>query len=318
MSDIIEKINKALKKDVAFTGKTKRDKVESLSTGLLSLDYALGVGGLPKGRIIDLNGLPSVGKSSLCLHMIAVAQQQGIKCAFIDAEYSFVTKHAQIFGVATDELVVVQPDSGEEAFETLELLLNEGYGFIVIDSVSALSPRSEIEAEIGKPTMGGQARLISQGLRRVNGLISKNKAVVLFINQLRKNIMGGPFNQYTVSGGMALHFYTSIRMELKREGKLELGPKHVGNKIKIKITKNKVAEPDKTCYIEHMFGDGFTDDANILEIATDAGIVIRQGNSYMYEDTKLGTGKEKSSEFIESNPDIKNQILSRLNAPSEQ
>jgi len=312
MASPIDKINKLLKKDIAFTGKTTREKIDSLSTGIISLDYILGNGGFPKGRVVDINGLSSTGKSSLCLHTIAEAQKKGITCAYIDAEYSFILKHAQKLGVNTDELIIIQPDSGEEAFEAMEILIKEKVGVIVVDSVSALSPRAEIEAEIGKPQMGSQARLVSQGLRRLMSPISKNNTVVLFINQMRQNIMGGRYNPYIVAGGMALKFYSSIRLEMKRTAVLSLDNKQLGHTIEFHTAKNKVFEPNKRCSVKYFLDGGFEKEGNIFEIAEEAEVLTRKGNTYYFGDTKIAIGKEKAAEALMTDSDLRQQILDSL------
>jgi recombination protein RecA len=307
-------INKAIGKLIAFTGADKEEqKVEALPTGILPLDTVIGIGGLPKGRIIEIHGLQSSGKTSLCMQIISQYQKRGLNCAYVDAEYSFNFDHAHTFGVDTDNLLLLQPDCGEEAFEAMEQLVrNKTAQVIVVDSVPALVPRPEAEAEIGKPTMGGQARLMAQGLRKLIGPINKNGAIIIFINQLRQNIMGGQYDPYTLPGGMALRFYSSVMLELKKDKAIVSGETLLGYEIRVRVKKNKVGTPAGECMIHLMFKDGFSAEADVLEAAEKLEIITRAGNTFYFGETKLGVGLNRVRTFLKDNPEIMAQIQDRL------
>jgi len=313
MDKAIEKLNKSLGKNVAFSGTDTKKKVDSFSSGIIALDYITGIGGLPKGRIVDVTGLYSTGKTTLCLQAIANAQKQGIKCAFIDAEFTFIRGHAESLGVNMDGLVIVQPDCGEEAFEALEILIKEGYGLIVVDSTSALVPKAEIEAEAGTPPMARQARLISQGMRKTINLISKNQTCVIFISQMRQNIMGGTRSPYTTTGGMALGFYTSLKIQLNKAGIItNKTTGESGALIKLRTHKNKLAEQKDEIELIFYKNKGFDAEYGYFDVAEKIGVIARSGNSYFFGDEKLGVGVEKSKVYLDSNPDLKQQILAQL------
>lgn len=292
-----------------FSGK----KIETLPTGLLNLDEALGCGGLPRGKIVTISGLPSTSKTSLCLSLIAKYQKEGIRCCFVDAEYSLSLSYAEALGVNVDELLIIEPETGEQAFEAIESVLRDNLAdFVVVDSTSALVSKAEMEAETGKPTMGGQARLISQGLRKVIGLLSKKKATLVFINQLRMNIMGGQYDPYVEAGGIALKFYTSIAMRLHRDKGIIEGEKLVGYTIKVKITKNKCGMPGGEALVQLIFKSGFSEEASIFNIALDRGIIIRKGNSYFYKENMLGKTRKIAQEFLSSDDPIVGRVVSEI------
>lgn len=312
-NDVVAKINKATGKDSASYGSEVSDQpVEVIPTGIMPLDFALGVGGIPRGKITDLFGLPSTGKSSLCLTVIAQAQKMGLQVGYIDTEYSLDLEYARKFGVDTDNMVIVTPDCGEEAFTALETMVNEKFGIVVVDSVSGMVPRAEAEAEFGKPPMGGQARLMSQGLRKMVGPIAKNNTAVIFINQLRQNLMGGTYNPYTSTGGMALRFYASIRLEMTSTGALMSKDKAVGYTMLFRTRKNKVAPVAEKCEVRYFFEGGFEQDGDIIEMAEERGILTRSGNTIFHGETKLGVGKEKAREAIEADHALKQKLISLL------
>lgn len=314
--NVVDEINKDAGKVIAFAGSDVDQAVEAMPTGMIPLDQILGIGGLPKGRIIEIHGLQSSAKTSMCLAMVAKYQQEGISCAFVDAEYALNIQHAKSYGVDTDTLTVIQPDCGEEAFEAVEKLVKGGVQFIVIDSASALVPKGEIEAEFGKPTMGGQARLISQGLRRLVGPISKNNSTVIFINQMRANIMGGQYDPYIVTGGMALRFYATIILELKKDKavmKKEGGvDKLKGYNIKVLVRKNKVGKPGETCLVQLLFEGGFSAEADLLSLGLESGAVTRLGNTYYMGDIKLGVGANRAQEYFLKNPEQASLLRNQL------
>jgi len=312
----IDALNKKAGTKIVFHGSDIAGrKIEVFPTGLLNLDDVVGCGGLPKGRIISISGLQSTGKSSLCLHILGKLQKDGVKCCYVDAEYSLNLEHARNLGVDVDKLLIVEPETGEQAFEAVESILRDSEAsFIVIDSASALSSRAEMEAETGKPTMGGQARLISQGLRKMIGLVSKRKAVVIFINQLRMNIMGGQYNPYIETGGMALKFYTSIALELHRDQAILEGDKLVGYSLKVRVKKNKVGPPAGETKIQLMFASGFSEEASVFNIAVEKEIITKQKTTYYFNELKLGIGKPKALLFLEKNPLVAEEITVKIQA----
>lgn len=304
----IEKINSDAGKRVVFFG-NEREDVEFLSSGVESFDMT--IGGFPTGRITELSGQPGVTKTSMCLYFIGIQQQQGKKCVFVDAEHSFDADFAAKLGVKIDELIVVQGECGEENFEAVEqLLLSKMADIVVIDSVPALIPRAEIEADLNKPTMGGQARLIASGLRRIIPLAHKRNAVVIFINQLRMNLGYGN-NPYITPGGMALKFYSSLRVEMKKSEAISLsGGKSIdGYKIKFVCRKNKVGRPFTDFDADFLFEDGFTSNADFISAGVARGVIQREGNTYTYKDQKLGIGKKKVLEYVNGNPELREEIL---------
>ncbi len=291
----------------------KGKKIEVIPTGLMNLDQILGCGGLPKGRIVTVSGLQSVSKTTLSLCIIAKYQKEGIRCCFLDAEFSLNLSYAEALGVNTDDLLIIEPETGEQAFEAIESVLRDGLAdFIVVDSVSALSVRAEMEAETGKPTMGAQARLISQGLRKLIGLLNKKKAILLFISQARMNIMGGQYDPYIESGGLALKYYTSISLWLSRDKAIMEGENLIGYMVKVKVKKNKVGLPGGQTTIQLIFGEGFSEEADVLSIALERGIIERKGNSYYCGDELLGKNKRAAQEFLASPSAIVDKIISEI------
>ncbi len=284
-----------------------------ISTGSMSVDLALGIGGVPRGRIIEVYGPESGGKTTLSLHIIAEAQRAGGVAAFVDAEHALDPGYAKALGVDTDELLVSQPDTGEQALEITELLVRSGaVDVIVVDSVAALVPRAEIEGEMGDTHVGLQARLMSQALRKLTGVVSKSHTTAIFINQIREKIGVMYGNPETTPGGRALKFYSSVRMEVRRKGDVKSGTDKVGNLTRIKITKNKVAPPFKEAEVEIMFGRGIDKVGDLINIATDLDIIQKSGSFYKYDGVTIGQGKEKASAYLQDQPGLIDTIRDRV------
>ncbi|HLR46148.1 MAG TPA: recombinase RecA [Deinococcales bacterium] len=284
-----------------------------ISTGSMSVDLALGVGGVPRGRIIEIYGPESGGKTTMSLHVVAEAQRAGGVAAFVDAEHALDPTYARALGVDTDNLLVSQPDTGEQALEITELLVRSGaVDVVVIDSVAALVPRAEIEGEMGDSHVGLQARLMSQALRKLTGVLSKSRTTAIFINQIREKIGVLYGNPETTPGGRALKFYSSVRMEVRRRGDVKAGADRVGNRTRVKIMKNKVAPPFREAEVEIMFGRGIDKLGDLLNVASDLDIVQKSGSWYSYGDTRLGQGREKSTEFLNENPEMIDEIRNRV------
>ena len=283
--------------------------VDVISSGSLGLDLALGVGGYPKGRVIEIYGPESSGKTTLTLHAIAETQKAGGIAAFIDAEHAFDRFYAQNLGVDIDNLIISQPDNGEQALEIADNLVRSGaIDMIVIDSVAALTPKSEIEGEMGDSKMGLHARLMSQALRKLTGSISKTNCTMIFINQLREKIgvmWGSP---ETTSGGRALKFYASVRIDIRRIETLKVGAEMIGNRVRAKIVKNKVAPPFKEAQFDIMFGKGISREGSLLDVGVEHGIVRKGGAWFTYDDVQLGQGKENSTNYLRENPDLALQL----------
>ena len=293
--------------------------VEVFSTGCLSLDLALGVGGVPRGRILELFGPEMSGKTTLAIHIIAEVQRAGGVAAFVDAEHALDPDYAQKIGVKINDLLISQPDTGEQALEIVETLVrSNGVDIIVIDSVAALTPRVEIEGEMGDQFMGLQARLMSQALRKLTGIVGKTKTVVIFINQIRQKI--GVFfgNPETTPGGVALKFYSSCRIEVRRAQQIKKGEEVVGNQVKVKIVKNKVAPPFKTCVFDIMYNEGISLSGDTLDTGVNYGVVKKSGNTYLYGEMKLGVGREVAKDYLKQNPkiiqEIKNTVWEKVRA----
>lgn len=279
--------------------------IQAIPTGCLSLDLAIGIGGIPRGRIIEIYGPESSGKTTLALHMVAEAQKIGGVAAFVDAEHAIDPVYAKNLGVNIDELYVSQPDDGEQALEITETMVRSGaVDIIIVDSVAALVPKAEINGEMGDSHMGLQARLMSQALRKLTGIINKSDCVVIFINQLRANIgnMYGPSE--TTTGGRALKFYASIRMDVRRTDYLKVGSEIVGNRTKVKIAKNKVAPPFKVVEFDIMYGKGISHSGDILDLAVQLELINKSGSWYSYKDAKIGQGRENAKNYLEENPEI--------------
>lgn len=289
--------------------------VEVIPTGSIALDIALGIGGLPRGRVVEIYGPESSGKTTLALHAIANAQKGGGIAAFIDAEHAFDAEYAKKLGVDIDALLVSQPDTGEQALEIMDMLIRSGaLDIVVVDSVAALVPRAEIEGEMGDSHMGLQARLMSQALRKITGALHQSKTTAIFINQLREKIgvfFGSP---ETTTGGKALKFYASIRLDIRRIETLKDGQEAVGNRTRVKVVKNKMAPPFKQAEFDILYGVGISREGSLLDLGVDIGIVKKSGSWYTYDGDQLGQGKENSRNFLLDNPDLANDIESKIRA----
>lgn len=287
--------------------------VETVPSGSLAVDIALGVGGFPRGRIIEVYGPESSGKTTVTLHAIAEVQKRGGQAAFIDAEHALDPVYAQKLGVNIDELLIAQPDTGEQALEIAEALVRSGaVEIIVIDSVAALVPKAEIEGDMGDSHVGLQARLMSQALRKLSGAISKSKTIAIFINQIREKVGVMFGNPETTTGGRALKFYSTIRLEVRRAETLKQGNDMVGNRTKIKVVKNKVAPPFKSVEVDIMFGEGISREGTIIDMGSDLDIVAKSGAWYSYEDERLGQGRENAKQFLKDNPQIADKIEQKI------
>ncbi|HAE42207.1 MAG TPA: recombinase RecA [Clostridiales bacterium] len=287
--------------------------VEAISTGALPLDIALGIGGLPKGRIVEIFGPESSGKTTVALHVIAESQKNGGIAAFIDAENALDPAYAKNLGVKIDDLIVSQPDTGEQALEIAEALVrSNAVDIIVIDSVAALVPRAELEGEMGDSHMGLQARLMSQALRKLSGAIKKSNTSVIFINQLREKIGVMFGNPETTTGGRALKFYASVRLDVRRTETLKKGTEMVGSRTKIKVVKNKVASPFKTAEFDIIYGKGISNEGCILDLGVENDLVNKSGAWYSYGETRLGQGRENSKEFLEASPELTKEIEMKI------
>ncbi|MAN78652.1 MAG: recombinase RecA, partial [Rhizobiales bacterium] len=297
------------KGSVMKLGENTSVNVESISTGSLGLDIALGIGGLPRGRIIEIFGPESSGKTTLALHVLAEAQKGGGICAFIDAEHALDPTYARKLGVNIDELLISQPDAGEQALEIADTLVRSGaIDVLVVDSVAALTPRAELEGEMGDSLPGLQARLMSQAMRKLTGSISKSKAMVIFINQIRMKIgvmFGSP---ETTTGGNALKFYSSVRLDIRRIGAIKDREEVVGNQTRVKVVKNKMAPPFRQVEFDIMYGEGVSKTGELLDLGVKAGIVEKSGAWFSYDSQRLGQGRENSRQFLKDNPEIANQI----------
>jgi recombination protein RecA len=301
------------KGSVMKMGENLHLQIESISTGAMSLDLALGIGGLPRGRIVELYGPESSGKSTLALHVVAEAQRNGGTCAYVDAEHALDPVYAKAIGVDIDELLISQPDTGEQALEIADMLIRSGaIDVIVIDSVAALTPRAEIEGEMGDTHVGLQARLMSQALRKLTGTLSRSSTIALFINQLREKIgviYGSP---EVTPGGRALKFYSSIRLDIRRVEQIKDGIEIVGNRTRVKVVKNKCAPPFKVAEFDIMYGTGISREGSILDVAVDLAIVKKSGAWYTYEGEQLGQGRENAKQFLRDNPELVVEIDERI------
>ena len=289
------------------------EKMESISTGSIGLDYALGVGGLPKGRITEIYGPESSGKTTLALHVIAEAQKKGGIAAFIDAEHAFDRFYAAKLGVDIENLLVSQPDYGEQALEIAENLIRSGaIDVIVVDSVAALTPKSEIEGEMGDSKMGLQARLMSQAMRKLTATINKTGCVCIFINQLREKIGVMFGNPETTTGGNALKFYASVRLDIRKSSSIKDGDEVIGNEVKVKVVKNKVAPPFRRAEFEIMYGEGICRVGEVVDLGVNFGILEKSGSWYSYGGSKLGQGKEATKAVLRDNPELQDEITAKI------
>jgi recombination protein RecA len=287
--------------------------VQAISTGALSLDIALGVGGVPRGRIIEIYGPESSGKTTLALHIAAEAQKTGGIVAFVDAEHALDIHYARKLGVRTDDLLVSQPDTGEQALEIAEVLVRSGaIDVLVVDSVAALVPRAEIEGEMGDSHMGLQARLMSQALRKLTATISKSNSIVIFINQIRMKIGVMFGNPETTTGGNALKFYASVRMDIRRTASLKQGQDVIGNRTRVKVVKNKVAPPFKEAEFDIMYGAGISREGDIVDLGADSGIIEKSGAWYSYGGERIGQGRENAKQFLKDNPELARAVEAKI------
>lgn len=291
---------------------TEIEDIDTVSTGSLGLDLALGVGGLPRGRIIEVFGPESSGKTTLTLHVIAEMQKLGGTCAFIDAEHALDIQYAKRLGVDVPNLLLSQPDTGEQALEIADALVRSGsVDLIVVDSVAALTPKSEIEGDMGEALPGLQARLMSQALRKLTGSITRTKSMVVFINQIRMKI-GGYGNPETTTGGNALKFYSSVRLDIRRTGGIKKGDEVIGNETRVKVVKNKVAPPFKQATFDILYGEGISRTGEIIDIGSDLGVIEKSGAWYSYNGQKIAQGKEKAREYLASNTEVCEEIEQKI------
>ncbi|RRJ94094.1 recombinase RecA [Flavobacterium macacae] len=312
----LDKLDKTYGKGTVMKlGDRAVEEVESISSGSLGLDLALGVNGYPKGRIIEIYGPESSGKTTLTLHAIAEAQKAGGIAAFIDAEHAFDRGYAEKLGVDVENLIISQPDNGEQALEIAENLIRSGaIDIVVIDSVAALTPKSEIEGEMGDSKMGLHARLMSQALRKLTGTISKTNCTVFFINQLREKIGVMFGNPETTTGGNALKFYASVRLDIRRSTQIKDGDNVIGNRTKVKVVKNKVAPPFKTAEFDIMYGEGVSKTGEILDLAVEFEVVKKSGSWFSYGETKLGQGRDAVKALIKDNPEMAEELELKIKA----
>ena len=314
LDDAIKQIEKQYGKgSVMKLGEKADTSLEVIKTGSISLDMALGVGGYPKGRIIEIYGPESSGKTTFALHAIAEAQKNGGYAAFIDAEHALDPKYAKALGVDVDNLILSQPDNGEQALEITEALIRSGaIDIVVVDSVAALVPKAEIDGDMGDSHIGLQARLMSQAMRKLSGAISKCKTVAIFINQIREKVGVVFGNPETTSGGRALKFYASIRMDIRRVEQIKQGTEAIGNITRIKVVKNKVAPPFRTCDVDLIFGQGISHEGELLDLAVNAEIVNKSGSWFSYNGEKIGQGKENAKNYIKQNPNLASEIEDKI------
>jgi recombination protein RecA len=316
----LAQIDRAFGKGSAMKlGSREKMEVETISTGSLGLDIALGVGGLPRGRVIEIYGPESSGKTTLALHAIAEAQKSGGTAAFVDAEHALDPAYAKKLGVDIDELIVSQPDTGEQALEIVDTLVrSNAIDVLVVDSVAALVPRAEIEGEMGDSHVGLQARLMSQALRKLTGSISRSRCMVIFINQVRMKIGVMYGNPETTTGGNALKFYASVRLDIRRTGQIKDRDDIVGNTTRVKVVKNKVAPPFKQVEFDIMYGEGVSKVGEVLDLGVKAGIVEKSGAWFSYDSQRIGQGRENAKQFLKDNPEIAQRIENAIRGRTEE
>ena len=307
------------KGSVMKLGEREVVEIDAISSGSLSLDVALGIGGLPKGRIVEIYGPESSGKTTLALHVIAEAQKKGGTCAFVDADHALDPVYAKKLGVNTDEMLISQPDNGEQALEIADTLVNSNaIDVLVVDSVAALVPRAEIEGDMGDSHMGLHARLMSQALRKLTGAISRSQALVIFINQIRQKIGVMFGNPETTTGGNALKFYASIRMDIRRIGAIKDRDEVVGNQTRVKVVKNKLAPPFKTVEFDIMYGEGISKNGEILDLATKDGLVEKAGAWYSYNGERIGQGRENAKIYLNETPNVALEIEESIRSQNKE
>ena len=289
------------------------EDIDVISTGSLGLDLALGVGGLPRGRIVEIYGPESSGKTTLALHVVAQMQKTGGTCAYIDAEHALDIQYAQRLGVNLSDLLISQPDTGEQALEICDALVRSGsVDMVVIDSVAALTPQAEIEGDMGEALPGLQARLMSQALRKLNSSIKRTNTLVVFINQIRMKIGVSYGNPETTTGGNALKFYSSVRLDIRRVGAIKKGDEVIGSDTKVKVVKNKVAPPFKTAQFDILYGDGISHEGEVIDMAVELNLMQKSGAWYSYQGNKVGQGRDNAREFLKSNPDVMAEIEEKI------
>ncbi len=316
IEDALKEIKSKFGEDsIMKLGEKPRVNIDAIPTGSIGLDASLGVGGVPRGRIIEIFGPESSGKTTLTLHIVAEAQKRGGICAFIDAEHSMDPEYAKRLGVRIDELLISQPDNGEQALEIVESLVRSGrMDVVVIDSVAALTPRDEIEGEMGAQHMGKQARLMSQALRKLTAIVARSKTVVIFINQIRMQIGVMFGNPETTPGGKALKFYTSVRLDIRRIAQIKKGEEIVGGRVRVKVVKNKVAAPFKQTEFDLMYNEGISREGEIIALGEKMGLISKSGTSYNYGETKLGRGYDATRQFLKENTALSEEILGKIRA----
>jgi len=299
---------------IMFLGEKPVEKIPSISTGSISIDRITGIGGIPRGRITEIYGPESSGKTTLALHVIANAQKEGGMAAFIDAEHALDPIYAKKLGINLDELLISQPDSGEQALEIAETLIRSGaVDVIVVDSVAALVPEAEIKGEMGEAHVGLQARLMSQALRKLTAAVNKSNCALIFINQVREKIGGTSYgNNETTTGGRALKFYASMRLEVRGIGQIRKGDERIGHSAKVKVVKNKLAPPFKETVVEIYYGEGISREADLLNLGEELEIIKKSGSWFSYGDTRLGQGKENARQFLKENPEVAKEIESKI------
>lgn len=313
IASTIKEIRKKFGDDsIMYLGDKPNVDVEAIPTGSIGLDWAIGIGGFPRGRIVEIAGPESSGKTTLALHTIAEAQKKDLICAFIDAEHAMDPQYAKRLGVKTESLLISQPGGGEEALQICDAMVRSGkFGVIVIDSVAALTPKAEIEGEIGQQTIGAQARLMSQAMRQLAAPVAKSKTLLIFINQIRMNI-GGYGNPETTTGGKALKFYSSVRLDIRRIAQIKKGDEIIGGRTRVKVVKNKVASPFKQTEFDILYNKGISRGAEIIALGELHGVVKLTGHSYSWDEEKIGRGYGASAEYLEENEEIASKILKEI------